>query len=446
MRGYVFLPAALTITPILALIACQDQAPLVPEEGGEPVRAKAESPTQSTHSPQDARVVWDLERPFHELSEEIPGYAAHYLDGDDLIILATDPELAEVRQSDILAHPAVEGLLRQHPVAAVRYRRADFSFPELRDARDRLIAMFSQTGVVGLDLEETTNRVRIDVLQESEDVARRAVSTFLSNNGIPSRMVEIEIVRDSGHDRAVTFTPTLNSYRDTLRGGIRVEAHHASLNAACTLGWATFYTSYNDPAFLTATHCSGEWAEVDTTQYSQPNEPFFVGEEIADQTHWDCNDSGPEQCVYADANIVGVYSRPLVWDTQERTLGSGSNVIDTSEPPYTIVGEVTSFVPFRQVVFLTGRNSGTEPGLVSETCVHREPESNRVYLCQVGAEYLSQGGDSGGPVWMTTQDPDEILLAGVHSNYKCSFFSCLRYFSPMSQIRKAFDLLPPLLH
>lgn len=434
---------------VVGLFGCTDFQPnsvTEPESAAGPLVAASEvSSLQRIYRPSEQAAL--------DLARLIPGYGGHFLDSEGtLVVRAKDQVAAQSRVADI--SDRVFGTSRQfqpkRATGTVRVEQADFTFLELRDFRDGLFRMLALPGVVGLDLDEERNRVQFGVLVGERSATVAQVLAEMERSGVPLGAVEFEDVLESGDDVATFASPlalpntSLSSAHDTLKAGLMISWHlQGGASGGCTIGWTT-YTDFRqfDEAFVTGTHCSSGWGELEATAYWQPTfSGAAIGVEYDDQQWWKCTPDGAILCVWADANIVKTQGRPVRPNTIAQVI-PWTTTINPSHPVFDVVGEVASSLMGMDVV-LMGAQTGVSAGYIVDTCYDRQ-NGMLVYLCQDGGSYIRQNGDSGGAVFTPT-DPyvmDEVLLMGIHSGYK----NGKAYFSPMSQVRIAFPDLVPLFH
>ena len=93
---------------------------------------------------------------------------------------------------------------------------------------------------------------------------------------------------------------------------------------------------------------------------------------------------------------------------------AGSIVIDPNNPWLAITG-VQNWPWQGQMVDKVGRTTGWNWGWVRRTCVTMPRTATRWALCQYWADYLSQGGDSGAPVFLW--HGNNVTLTGINWGY-----------------------------
>jgi hypothetical protein len=139
---------------------------------------------------------------------------------------------------------------------------------------------------------------------------------------------------------------------------------------------------------------------------------------------------------YSDAALFTYQSENLAdFGLIARTIRLGSKTISTSSPRF-MISEVSLQYPLvgttvNKMGFKTGWTSGDiEYGKlvwphVGNTCVDFFGTDGIVRLCQVGADYSSDHGDSGAPVFTWDGYGSDVVLVGIHVGADYS-----HYFSP----------------
>lgn len=305
-------------------------------------------------------------------------------------------------------------------VAQVKY-----SFRQLRGWRDRVVPALDEARVSYLDINEGKNR--IDVGVTSNDV-RVGLQKAITRLGIPSEAVNMKIVG----------VPQLQYQW----GGMGVEMYVTGLPAdTCTITEVIRRRDmagslYPEKYGLTNSHCDGVPGQSGG----------FVedGEWIADNI-WDHPPISDAQCEsflgttepvcrYAD---VALYEyRSTYSDDNLRWYYTETYGDYGPEGPYDwINGEAHFFQG--DSVHMHGYKTGHTEGTVQATCFDTYwTDTNDALLCQYSADYWSQGGDSGAPVWTETwflggSPPDTVerYIAGIHwgRNNNLAYFSGIHH-------------------
>jgi hypothetical protein len=129
-----------------------------------------------------------------QVEHEVPGFGGmYYDDAGDLVIALRDLRLSEAAAAAVRPH--LPGLgkygLPDGPHAAIRFRRADYSFSELNGYWQRLNqVVFEIPGVVSTDVDEEINRV---VVRVQPSVAREVLAATAAL-GLPEGSVQVRTV------------------------------------------------------------------------------------------------------------------------------------------------------------------------------------------------------------------------------------------------------------
>jgi hypothetical protein len=120
--------------------------------------------------------------------------------------------------------------------------------------------------------------------------------------------------------------------------------------------------------------------------------------------------------------------------TIQKPSALGSTAVSATDG-YWYVSEEESGLVVGQVVHKVGINTGWTSGTILNTCIDRWMSGWHSLLCGYAANYDSDGGDSGGPVFL--YDPGEcdrcVILAGMHSGHGPPSFNSV--FSKLTRIK-----------
>lgn len=400
------------------LTACVDPAPIA-EPGVATDNAAAGLTSKQVDRP--------AERPFEEIAKAVPEFGGYFFENGRPVVYMTNPG-----KSDVLLpvlRPVLDALRAIGGDAAVsgevEIRRADYSFLELAEWRDKVFDdVFGIPDVVSLDLNEAINRVEIGL---ETGVGRPDVEEWILGLGIPLGAVHVEVTG--------AFRPSSHTLNDSVRplvGGLRGN-WLGSLHSGCTWSFVALYSgSYY---LLTASHCGQFQWQLDYADWYQPGSPNgFIGEEEIDPPAWRC---GPfwdrDWCRKSDAAGIRLTTSDHKFGFIARTTGrgNGSNAIDHANSTMQVVAEIGT-VPSGWTVDMIGRNSGWTFGQVTHTCKDLEAGDYH-WICQEEATYPSQGGDSGAPVFLWSGD-STVTLAGIHVGTNVGNGRAI--FTPMSNIEE----------
>lgn len=387
----VALVVAPSITPSPATAASRDAAPVAP------------SPMPAT-----------IDEVFAATASEVPGFGGAYVVGDatlgeqeHLFIWLTQPDRA--RASSARDSLVRRGLGSRFDKADYTIRVADYDYTQLYGWHQELHAAFGVPGVAFLDVDEQRNRLAVGIADLSMAAQVRDVATA---RGIPT--AAIEFLQASG------FRPHLRSERRPMRGGLQISFQTGGfglLSAICSLGFPAVRSGVN--GFVTNSHCSRTQGEVDNGRYWQPDRPFLDGNQVGTETvdpGYFTGGSCPSgfRCRQSDSNFVRAHDAShIVRGTIARIGTVGTTWNGTSL--WRVTGAGTSSV--NEVATKVGRTTGLTSGLITHSCVSVQQEgSDIVMLCEHIAEYQSDGGDSGAPVFRVTNSPSthDVAALGVH--------------------------------
>jgi hypothetical protein len=124
-----------------------------------------------------------------QIERRVPGFGGmYYDDAGDLVIALRDLRLSGPAAAAVRAHlpgPGKHGL-PDGPPAAIRFRRADYSFSELNGNWQRLTpVVLGFPGVVSTDADEESNRVVVRARPEAvRDVLEAAAAMGLPEGSV----------------------------------------------------------------------------------------------------------------------------------------------------------------------------------------------------------------------------------------------------------------------
>jgi hypothetical protein len=354
------------------------------------------------------------------IAARAPGFAGMLWDVFGRLIIRTTPDadpgavVAAIADPDIARHfrgvhdAIVEGRFEVRLDAA-------FDFRTLMSFRDSLRPALMQGGMNAISIDEARNTVQIGTTSSDAEATIRDAALRLL---IPPTVLVFEI--DSGLRRQT-------SLRDSFRpvpAGVQVNTPYSR----CTVG-PNVITVYGS-GFVTASHCTEIPWQTDSVNF------FYFDLEPADLVGFDFADPTPselgrvcdpyDRCRLSDAAfILYDYSLWAELGRIARTEELGSTTIDIWHPRFVIAGEGGWLLTGARVnmirVNMMGKNSGWTAGEVTETCVdfvgYFDPPLDpptTVLLCQTKADYESQDGDSGGPVFTWDFSGEEVTLEGIH--------------------------------
>lgn len=318
------------------------------------------------------------------------------------------------------------------PPREIRVLQGQYSFLQLKKYFDLAGVLHVMPEVVMTDIDDVRNRLKIGLMKIG--MAER-VKQELAKLGIPQEVVEFEetgpLIEDSHK--------TLRDEVRPLIGGLQIDYVNGG---PCTLGFNAIRAGVN--GFVTASHCSQTRFGLDGTVYYQPTDPasnYRIGVELFDPAPFSGSQcpSG-RRCRYSDSSFVrydsGIsFTRGIIAKT---TGGFSITIDDTSRFRITSKGDAG----LNQLVDKVGRKTGWSWGRVVGVCIRVDIENTDItLLCQTLAEYYSEPGDSGSPVFIIPNYPysDDVILVGIHRGRFPQDIN-KRVFSPISGIQNTRDL------
>ncbi len=475
LRGYHILPilsvkrtrkllpwGVATVLGGLNLAACSDVPSAVepvvtprPSASGVPLSAPMRAAYGHSRS-LDARLA--------RADSAAPGVAGFYRDGSGVLHLRlVNPRNAHAARGALRAAFASLGagdspLPVPSDLDGAVIESADYSFSQLAKWKADYYAAGDLRGVALVDVDERRNRL---VVGAEDAVAAGHIRAALARAGVPSAAV---VVETTGRFRPMQSTSIQGLVRPTAGGAQITTSFNGTSYNTCSLGFNLQITGFSRPHYLTASHCfakrpdgfaemgqvPGTWAAGQPYSYIAQ---YVIGPEVEDFPFLPmAGCPSGATCRWADAALglypagttsttarVGLIARP---NQQNPTWGQpGWDQLTTT--PFQIVAESYSFQgePAHHV----GRSTGWQSGTVTRTCFDVPDYSNsagaRFLLCQVEADGLVNGGDSGGPAFRFYNGVDAsqgVSLLGVVSIGQCnegdSPSVCRWIYSPIGSI------------
>lgn len=342
-----------------------------------------------------------------ELDRQVPGFGGFYLDasGTPTIYLTRGSARAN-------AERALAGYLnaRGLGVAALRVQEARYGWQQLeRWQASATMVAFDGPGVVFVDNDETSNRVRIGV----EDLSGMGrVRAALAQSGLPDDAVIIE------RAEPIVMVASLQTVVDRpVRAGVQINFP----GFLCSVGFNAT-TLGGQKSFVTASHCTNTQGGVESTPYWQPLQSvngIQIATEVADPAYFKNKDGCPRgrRCRFSDASRAAYISGAnqalgLIAQTSGPNNGSltitGSFSITSDD-----CGTTGGCLAVSTTVNKVGRTTGWTAGNITNTCVNTGVSgTNIVQLCQTFVSAGVGGGDSGSDVFQIDSGSN-VKLAGV---------------------------------
>lgn len=370
------------------------------------------------------------------LSSDFPEFAGVKLEGtENVLVLATSDSAFNERRASISARLASVDGPSTRSARGLTFKSARYPFRELAAWRDTLApALYSMRGWSGLDLNEGENFIDITVDASRSPTVIGEVEKLIADLGLPRSAIRL---RAGPSPRCNQGAPTLFDRMRPLRGGLAFGVPSATSGGGqwCTLGPIALWGA--DTVVLVNSHCTERYRRMDVSS-GWMRQPFwhdqYWGPELFDRRGVTCGKLNMYICrraevaAYATSGVdlqsgevsrarLGEFVRPIeAVQPHEARIGSREIVPSGA----LIVAGTSEPVLQGAAIGRIGWATGWQTGHVLETCVDTndpmdsgEPFAWNKFVCQTKASYKSDGGDSGGPVFVRLAG-DSVLLAGIH--------------------------------
>jgi hypothetical protein len=338
---------------------------------------------------------------FVKVAQRVPEFGGMFLDENDNNFLY-------VYLLDLTKKAAVEAAIaaafgaQRIPRGGIRVIQGKYSFLELKSWYDRMWMELVEAipgGVTLTDIDDARNRLLVWVIKLE---LQERVEQELVKSSIPREAV---IIEQAG---PVELDTTLRDRVRPLVGGIQIFPYF------CTLGFNAIRSGVS--GFATNSHCTDQWFVVDGTVHHQPvvffnvnrigietiDPPLYTGGGCPSGRQCRQSDSAFAQLSAGVTSSLGFIARPAGLGSI-RIVGN-FRIVDKSDP---MVG---------QIVERVGRSSGWRRGNVTNVCIdiHDSHGPGITMRCQFLADYYSEGGDSGSPVFTILNSQHDVRLNGIH--------------------------------
>lgn len=349
----------------------------------------------------------------------VPGFGGYFIDASGApAVYLLDPAqrpAAEAALAPFLAS-------RDFTAADLVVYQGQYEYGQL-DAWYRMSreAAFGVSGIVLGDVDEGRNRLRFGA---SGAAAAAAVLGAVTAADVPAGAVVVE------QRAAIAPTATLRQRVRPLLGSLQLNFFAVpptgtpGVSYLCTLGFIAELDGQR--SFITNSHCSNdEGGTLRPTTYYQASRNTLdnrIAVEV-DDPEWTVSlDTNlrcppPFQCRWSDA------LRARLDDTVSATLGRIARIDEITttldDTTHTIAGHFTirgERGPVQgEVANKVGRTTGWTQGVTAGTCIDvLALGTNHIRLCQTEVNGLSDGGDSGSPVfWMRKGGSSNVSLLGI---------------------------------
>lgn len=340
----------------------------------------------------------NLDQEFARMAEKVPGFGGLYVDAQGT---------PHVYLTDLSRAREVQGL-----GAGVKVHLGKYDFRDLVAWKAAARDLLSRPGAVSLDIDETRNRIVLGVRRESLGPVSMGVPAFLRGARVPGGAVIVEAARP------FVTQETLTDRIRPIPGGAQIQN---SNGGTCSLGYNAIRLGVR--GFVTASHCTLTQGGVEGTVFSQNTVSFgnLVGTEVADPALFSGGDCPSGRlCRYSDAAFVnygapdaqsggGTIANPILCGFGDIP---GSLTVQPADPRLEVTGFLFGTPVSGTVVRKVGRTTGCTFGSQQDTCTNvnvYKPlpllpgyvvDTGITMLCQGRVSALSQGGDSGSPVFL----------------------------------------------
>ncbi len=321
-----------------------------------------------------------------------------------------------------------------------RMAQAQFDARQMLTFKRAAFAQGVKNGVLWVDIDEMSNRVRIGVDRTLEQSQLDALHQRMVQAGLPASAFVLE--SSEPYVQMQAAGGSLQGQSPPLAGGAQIQFRIGSGGASCSLGVPAVRNGVT--GFITASHCSDKVYGTDASGQSPYFAPTLAQQAFAtesvDPGPINCEDrisagTAGSNCRRSDALFVQTGSPNAVQLGRIYQANAALNI--TGSLP--VVGTLR-YPSLNQNVAKTGRTTGTTSGRVTQTCVDAAVSQaagqapSYGVLCSTVTNVLVQGGDSGSALYVPENGGARV--AGILSFGSSNGSG----FSPWGQIRQ--DLGP----
>jgi hypothetical protein len=411
-----------------------------------------------------------IEHEILRLEPAIPGIGGMYVSGNEIVVF-TPPGANPGRTISALKREAhnmfVSAGVKAQLMAGerIRIREGKYALSQLVAWQEELTLPLSRIeGFSGIDADESTNRVRVNLTDGAQTVA---VQRAAAAAGVPVDAVTVQIV-----PTAIALSGLRGTWRPT-GGGIQIVT---SSNEKCAMGFnVTTSTGLN--GLLTAGHCArgnlgpgggGVNERVYQPLYSSTTDLGVATVNI--NPAWTLQDpacGSYSRCTLADVlfakyDLASTLSKRVAFTASLGQHYQGGSITLTGWWDNVVAPAASYFVG--EAVDKMGGETGWTRGTISQTCINVPVQSDAGFVYMAVCSDAVTGsrvgsGESGAPVFIPPAPgqihnpltPIGILFAGVPMNvydadaadpwapYYCST-GCTYYYTKWSNIQTAFGV------
>jgi len=336
-------------------------------------------------------------------------------------------KIRSVKQSEVSSIPAAVAL--RDGSAQIQLVPVAYSFAQLKEWQAKFDPLFSEGLLTMSDADERNNTVTLGV---SDKANTEKILRYGIHAGVPAPAMKVV---------EATFSVSLRDDDRPLAGGQQIE--HAIpiigpvgvmfYTSICSLGMPTMIanTSPQVTGYITNSHCSIDYADVDYVYHWQPSIPlgslFFtgnrIGYEVLDPPLFTGNpyNNASYTCPSGFNCRLSDVSFGL-FDGDYTTTPRGSIARPSTTGTTTWNGtdryRVTAIATPSGSVRKVGRTTGMSTGTITHTCFKTTVADfpGVQQLCSYAGSYASDHGDSGGPVFKVTNSPstNDVTFVGLN--------------------------------
>ncbi|MDC0713280.1 hypothetical protein POL68_32760 [Stigmatella sp. ncwal1] len=401
-------------TAALWLVGCGDVSERAKEV--EPVSHAAELRTGGPLSPLQLQT---LDEALLAVNAAVPSFGGMYYDEKGRLV---------VRLVQASAAPAAERAIatvfgqEKLPVDGLVTEPATRTFAQLKALQARITPdLLSQAGAVLTDVDEKTNRVAVGI-ERAE--ARPGIEKVLERLAVDRDAIDIVEV-------GPILPANVQGGWRPITGGLQIETP----GSYCTLGFSALQAG--TLGFVTNSHCTQTQGGVDSTPAYQPVYPDLIGTETTDP-YYSSGGSCPSGRICRNSDSAFFSATTSVNPLVAMTPGP----FNLSISSWLEVPSKVLYPSQGQVVYKTGRTSGTTSGTIQWACATvNSGGTPHTYFCNYIATSPQQNGapgDSGSPVYFLSGNSAQLtgLMWGAGSS-PWNFA-----FAPLGSIQNELGILP----
>ncbi|MEM1180502.1 MAG: hypothetical protein AAGM22_19310 [Acidobacteriota bacterium] len=369
--------------------------------------------TSSAQLEQPAEEFRTIDHEYRDMAKAYPGFGGLFHDEEGVVnvYVTGDANRAEIgRLAD----------------GEVNFLPAEFAWDELFEVRERISDIMAEPGTVYLDIDEKRNRVVVGISGIGKQAVARKAS-IAARYGVSEKALELREIEP------IQMHVSLRDSRRPVPGGMQITYG----NFLCTLGFSVVRNGVN--GFITNSHCSTAQGGNQNTSYGQGSNQTIAQEQV-DPTYRSnlANCPAGRRCRLSDSLFAsyngnangqkGRIARPTCRNCNNLTIGNNGR------KRFNITSEGS--VGVGTTVHKVGRTTGWTSGTKTDSCVTINALSGNVdtgltLICQDLANYNSNGGDSGSPVFRR-RGGAKVQLVGINWGGNAQ----TAVYSPISQVKQ----------